>query len=278
MRQIDTIVLHCTYLLLFFVYLCMGNYKVYGLQKAGTREIRYIGLTKNTLQTRLRGHKKEHRSNRHKSRWIRACGMDIEIVLLEASIPSLAEANKKEQQYITLFKALGARLLNATNGGDGTPGFPSWNKGRACEYRDKLIGNSPSAKQVACYNLSGNLVEVYRSVKHAATSLGVGRQSIQLVAHRAVGHKQAKGYTFRWATGEVAQKIAPVEYDEQARIASVRKGTAAIAQRVLIEKEGRKQWFANAGEAAEALGLKKRSVSTYCSANKVNIHGKFSYA
>lgn len=256
----------------------MPNYKIYGLREVGTNRIRYIGLTKGALSVRLRDHKKL-RCNHHKKNWIESCNGHIEAVLIEDGIPTLSEANAREVEYISLFMALGSSLVNATLGGDGTTGSPAWNKGRKCDYSHKLIANSPRSKPVACYSLTGQLVDTFRSVKYASLKTGATRQRVNQICNGLPKCKQSKGFMFRWVDGVAPKSIEPVKYDEAARIESIRKVRGASANQILVEKDGYTSLYDTKSEAAKALGLAVGSVNAYCSRSAtVHPHGTFSYA
>lgn len=256
----------------------MLNYKIYGLRKIGTDCIRYIGLTKGLLSTRLRDHK-QLRRNLRKRNWIESCNGQIEAVLIEEGIPTVSEANAKEVEYIALFRALGSSLVNATLGGDGTAGFPSWNKGIKCDYSHKLIANSPRSKPVACYSLTGQLVDTFRSVKYASLKTGASRQRIVQICSGIPKCKQSNGFMFRWFDCVPPQSIEPVQYDEAARIESIRKVRGASAKPILVERDGHTYRYDSRAEAANALGLAAGSVTAYCSrAATIHPHGTFSYA
>jgi len=178
------------------------NYKVYGLvSKNGI--IRYIGITRKSLKERLTGHKKDVNRNRnpHKCNWIKKHCFEINIVLLEDGISTLSAAESRERFYIDKYSK--NILLNKTRGGNILPkekqySGPSWNKGKKCEYIDKLITNSPRSKKVYCYDLNGRLLCEYRSLKHAQESTGAHRLSIRNCADKKPQHKQAAGYQWRW--------------------------------------------------------------------------------
>lgn len=176
----------------------MDIYKIYGLRVIGEDEIRYVGLTKNTLSSRLAQHIREKRHNPYKINWILKNKHNIEIILIEDNIKGLYNANEKEKYYIDLYKSIGNRLTNLTDGGDGTKGFKSWNKGIKCNYVDKIIKNSPKSKNVCVYGLSGDFLNEYRSVKFASIKTGVSRQRIADIANMKPKHKQSKGFIFRW--------------------------------------------------------------------------------
>lgn len=97
----------------------MENYKVYALiDKNKPGDIRYIGLTRQTLKQRCSKHKTE-KCNPHKLNWIKKIGIDnLEVILLLDNL-SLEEACNKEIELISEYKKMGYNLTNITNGGEG---------------------------------------------------------------------------------------------------------------------------------------------------------------
>lgn len=99
---------------------------VYALVDPRNDEIRYIGKTFRTAHRRLRRHVSDCylRGCTHRENWIRALlsdGLEPSIrVLRECSSPE--ELAAAECHYIAEFRASGARLTNATDGGDGGSG------------------------------------------------------------------------------------------------------------------------------------------------------------
>jgi hypothetical protein len=122
----------------------MKEWKIYGLKLKNEDCIRYIGQTSCVnIETRLSEHVSHSNKGRYKNAyWVKKHSNDIEIVLLEDSIPSLEEANKKEIEYIKLFKSFGAKLNNLTNGGDGTQGIKFTDEHRK-KLSDKKKGKDP---------------------------------------------------------------------------------------------------------------------------------------
>lgn len=94
--------------------------KIYTLSDPITNEVRYIGQTVMSLKMRLGNHIRESRRphNTHKLNWIRSLnkkGVKPQIDLLEEGI-----WGETEIYWIAQFKQWGFRLVNSTEGGDGT--------------------------------------------------------------------------------------------------------------------------------------------------------------
>lgn len=99
------------------------HFVVYGLSSSESPDvIRYVGITSGPLQKRISHHRnypKKHRNKR--ASWVGSIlsnGFDLSVVVLDSVIGG-DEAKRKEIEYIKLFKAVGAKLVNGTSGGDG---------------------------------------------------------------------------------------------------------------------------------------------------------------
>lgn len=95
---------------------------IYALVDSNTKEVRYIGKTKD-IDKRMAKHCKPSQLKRddHKSNWIRklvANGQKPEVVILEAYDDPHA-LNEAEKDCIALCRSLGFPLTNGTSGGDG---------------------------------------------------------------------------------------------------------------------------------------------------------------
>lgn len=105
------------------------NYKIYTLTEHGSELVRYVGLTKYTLEHRLRSHFDDKR-NSHRAHWLKSLKEKPDMQLIEDGL-TLEQANEKEIFYIKLFKSVGAKLVNNTFGGDGTRGYKPSQETRA---------------------------------------------------------------------------------------------------------------------------------------------------
>jgi hypothetical protein len=89
------------------------NYKIYSLASSENPDIiRYIGYTgKQTIEERLKEHIREinYAKNNKKINWLKKIinsNFDIVITLIENNILSKESAEKKELEYILLFKSI----------------------------------------------------------------------------------------------------------------------------------------------------------------------------
>lgn len=100
----------------------MAKWRAYVLSDPQTNEIRYVGVTHQKTHVRLAGHIYASKKGRsHRATWIRsllARGVrPILIVIEEGSDENWQEA---ERIWIAHYRSLGTRLVNATDGGEGT--------------------------------------------------------------------------------------------------------------------------------------------------------------
>ena len=104
--------------------ICYGGQmtKLYALSGPdGT--VRYVGKTGRSLRVRLNAHLSEARRGRprgHKLHWLRAIGFAAEIDLIDEVS---GNGSAEERELIASLRALGARLVNDTDGGEGTSGY-----------------------------------------------------------------------------------------------------------------------------------------------------------
>lgn len=235
------------------------QYKVYHIRHISDKRVVYVGLTKGYLSTRFSSHLKDERRNKKKVNYFRFHKKDLEIIAVYDKIECLSEANKIEQDEIKKLKDLGIRLLNATEGGDGTKGFKSWNSGIKCSYINKIIESSPNLKKVYCYDLQGNFVEEFRSIKYASIKTKCTRVAISNIAKQAVKYKQSKGFQFRFYKQD---KIESVTYNDEYRIQKAKKAIRDKSKKILCLdlSSGQTKEFCNIFECEKELSIKKQSI------------------
>lgn len=97
--------------------------RIYSLHDPRVNSVRYVGFTSRTLEERLAAHLYRKEGNSHRVNWIRKLINDgvIPIILLLEEVP-FSDYEIAERWWITHFKKQGANLVNATDGGDGSPG------------------------------------------------------------------------------------------------------------------------------------------------------------
>ena len=98
------------------------NYKIYTLSDPDSKEIKYVGYTKNSLNKRLYQHLRDPKRGikSHKASWINELdknGKKPLMQLIEENL-TMKEALEKEIFYIDFFKTKGYKLTNSTTGGD----------------------------------------------------------------------------------------------------------------------------------------------------------------
>jgi hypothetical protein len=94
--------------------------KIYGLVCPTSKQIRYIGVTRYSLDKRLNEHLRENKSKTYKQKWIKSLlskGLKPEIVLI--CLTDESNWIETEKFYIKLFKTNGFKLTNTSEGGEG---------------------------------------------------------------------------------------------------------------------------------------------------------------
>lgn len=191
----------------------MKIYKIYTLNHPITNEIRYVGQTCQTLSTRLQKHLVS-KDNLHKINWLNSIiteGLKPNIVLIEDNL-NKKECDIREKYYIKYFREIGIRLLNATDGGDGCSGFKHKEETKTImseikkEQHEKFKKNlipikekiknepinsniniklfsyniikQPTRKSILQYDLNGNFIKEFLSLRQIERDLGYFRSNI----------------------------------------------------------------------------------------------------
>src|SRR5208282_2401004 len=103
---------------------------VYVLRDPSTLEIRYVGVTKKSLGVRLSQHvwAAKNSGQSHVAHWVGALAVRPMIEAVEKDC-----SRSREIFWIKHYRALGARLTNLTDGGEGVPGLQL-----TAEHRKKI--------------------------------------------------------------------------------------------------------------------------------------------
>jgi hypothetical protein len=99
---------------------------IYTLSDPRTGEIRYVGKTTKTLKRRLQEHLNDAQSQKkpfYVYRWIRGLTAAGELPLIREIAVAGSDWAEQEQHWIAFYRDSGARLTNATVGGEGVAGL-----------------------------------------------------------------------------------------------------------------------------------------------------------
>lgn len=119
---------------------------IYVLKDPRDGEVRYVGFTID-IKRRYRNHiTSSQREKTYKANWIRSvlrAGFKPALEIIESGYGDWQE---REAHWIEYYRSIGARLTNATNGGDGTPGYVMSDEAKA-KLRRGALGRVISIEQ-----------------------------------------------------------------------------------------------------------------------------------
>jgi hypothetical protein len=171
---------------------------IYVLKDPTDSQIRYVGKTEKTLETRLSGHISEAKRRKvlcHKNNWVYSLllkGLRPIIQLIE-TVPYDQDWQEREKYWIKYYRELGYDLTNSTDGGIGTSGWTSFKKG---------IIKPRDGKPVAQYDSeSGSFIREWESIISASRELGIANSSISLCCKGKI--KTAGGFIWVFADYEL---------------------------------------------------------------------------
>lgn len=123
----------------------MKEFTLYGLKRSDEETIRYIGITSETLELRLKRHLRDGQRNPHKGNWIKKTkreGAHTEIVPYAVGM-TFEDACDLEIFVIKELRAIGYPLLNISNGGEA----PMFGRKATPEHLEKLRVSHLGIKQ-----------------------------------------------------------------------------------------------------------------------------------
>ena len=166
---------------------------IYGLVDPRNSKIRYVGKTinpKNRLKSHISESKKMELVN-HRLKWLRkltSLGMEPSMIVLKSC--SIEDYEKYETEYIKIYSE--NILTNSDETGQG-------NKKRKRDVLDRQSENS--GKKVYQYDLSGNFIKEYRSVRLAAKELSLNHGNIARCCNGIFKHTGS--YIFKYEVSNI---------------------------------------------------------------------------
>lgn len=146
--------------------------KVYVLKDPTTNEIRYVGVTSQSLNQRLSQHinaAKNHQ--RHVCNWIKSL-LDQGLRPIIEQIDDVEDWEEKERYYIKYYRDQGCNLTNTQEGGSGVV---------TADMRSKSsMERSAEGHKKAIYQIDAdlNIVREWKSQTDAARELGLKQNNI----------------------------------------------------------------------------------------------------
>ena len=189
----------------------MKTVYIYTLEHPITKEIRYVGKTKNP-KMRFHNHcNKLHNEKSHKRNWINKLkkeGLKPKMKILDEVLES--EWKFWERFWINQFKQWNFNLVNHTSGGDGLTlgnetsfkkGNIPWNYGKSFsqETKDKISASLLGVKNkplcpVIQMDLEGNFIEEFESITEASIKTN---SSLSKICSVCKGNRKSTN-NFKW--------------------------------------------------------------------------------
>lgn len=172
---------------------------IYTLAHPVTKEVRYVGRTKNLPSQRYAIHNYEAKKGNlsHKNNWIKSLhnqGLKPLMEVLEVVDTSWEESHRLEKYWIEQLKVWGLRLTNSQDMGPGHLGYTA--------------SGEASKKPVHQYSLNGKWMASYNSAMEAETITGVSRKDISGVCTGA--RRQTHGYMWSFAKHDSVSAYDPI--------------------------------------------------------------------
>jgi hypothetical protein len=138
--------------------LMYGRYLIYALLDLRTSEVRYVGRSSAGLRRPMKHGHSSSWTEDYRSRWLRglfAAGSAFRVVVLE-SLASAAALDEAERRWIAQGRAIGWRLTNVTDGGEGGNGRV-WTSEQRARHSARLRGipKSPEHRAALAKSLTG---------------------------------------------------------------------------------------------------------------------------
>jgi hypothetical protein len=250
------------------------NYKIYILRTLSDETPKYVGITSGELNTRLNKHlhdiKRESCKNYHKKNWLSKYKESVIIEQID-SANSIEDMKEKEIFYIKKYRDAGIKLLNATDGGDGSYGYKHTEeviKNISGENNHRwrkpnLINKEKFGKKVE-YSIDGKEWILFTSIREASKVLNISFRTIKNICD---GNYTKFTNYFRYL-GETFKNVRIRKKSDQ----SIRK----IKVEVLINNK----WitYDSSKDASGLLSVERSKIVMVCNGKRLTAGGfKFRY-
>jgi hypothetical protein len=202
-------------------------YCIYGLIDPETGELRYIGKTRQSLLARLRAHMQD-KADCHRVHWLKSLaqrGLKPHIVPIEIG-EGMCQWQEAETFWIAWARRNGARLTNATSGGDGVPDLPPETRER---MRKVWLGRKHSPETLAKLRAARRLRTTSDATKRKMSAAQSGRKILWLdkiaVANRKLTPDHVEIIKARLANGEGVQNLAAEYGVHRTTMSKIKAGT-----------------------------------------------------
>jgi hypothetical protein len=174
------------------------HWYVYVLKDPTTGDVRYVGWTADP-EKRLRTHinsSRLHKPKTYKACWIRSLLVRGLQPLMEVVESGFGDPAPAEMRWIAAMRAAGAKLTNATDGGDGTAGYRFTEEGRrklSESHRGYVMPPEQIERLRASQKARPMTPERLRRLRESAAGMRrqISAASIQKMAESKRGKKQS---------------------------------------------------------------------------------------
>ena len=210
---------------------------IYCLICPKTNILKYIGKSKDPIK-RLRSHLSKNNlvESTKKNNWLVSLLRENLIPIMEIidEVPE-KEIDYWEKFYIELFKSYGLDLLNGTEGGDGYD-WTGRKHSDISKFKNKI--NSPSRKSVAQFDLDGNFIGEYLSLREAGQKTGIHKAHISRCCRGT--QRTSGGYIWKFIDrinieGECPIKVRFWDFEIKVRFSTLKKVSVYKLNGELIE-------------------------------------------
>jgi hypothetical protein len=249
-------------------------YRIYILRTLDDKTPRYVGITTGKLNTRLNKHlhdiKRESCKNYHKKNWLSKYKESVVIEQIDQA-DSIEDLKEKEIFYIKKYRESGIKLLNATDGGDGSYGYKHTEeviKNMSGENNHRwgkpnLYNKERFGKKIE-YSKDGKNWILFNSIREAALNTNISFRTIKNICE---GDYTIFTNYFRYNGESFKGK-------------RVRKKNDQSIRKIKVEAFVNDEWilYKSAKEAAESLNVNRSKIVLVCNGKRLTTGGfKFRY-